>query len=110
MENSKVIRAKKAIIDNFKVKHAKTDDLRVNDGIELTDVATGKIWCVRIVNGEFDKQEGGCGSFTNNTPVVPATPASDDASQITDQTQSANPVDSETLNVDGSTNTATSTE
>jgi len=46
-----------------------TKTAAVTDGLEMTDSATGQIYCVRITNGNFDKTLGACSDSATSTPA-----------------------------------------
>ena len=54
----------------------RTQTAAVTNGIEMTDSATGSIYCVRITNGQFSQSLGSCiasttPSISNPAPVAP---------------------------------------
>ena len=58
----------------------RTQTAAVTNGIEMTDSATGSIYCVRITNGQFSQSLGSCTASTTvatpvqTTPVIVTTP------------------------------------
>ncbi|MFA4890584.1 MAG: tail fiber domain-containing protein [Candidatus Paceibacterota bacterium] len=62
----KVVRAKEFVADKITAKKVVTEFFEMKDGV------TGETWCVRIMNGEWDKFKGTCGEVSStNTPVEP---------------------------------------
>ncbi len=59
------------LFDYIKAKVVETDTLKVQKGMEIKDSATGDIYCVLIVNGEWQKTKGKC----SDVPVAPTTPS-----------------------------------
>jgi hypothetical protein len=47
-----------------------TQTAAVKKGLEITDQATGEIYCVTIANGDWKKVVGSCDSQATSTPVV----------------------------------------
>jgi hypothetical protein len=41
----------------------------ITNGLEMTDQATGQVYCVQIKNGDFAKTLGTCGAVASSTPV-----------------------------------------
>ncbi|MFA6475805.1 MAG: tail fiber domain-containing protein [Candidatus Paceibacterota bacterium] len=63
------------LFDYVKSKLVETDVLRVQKGMEIKDSATGEIYCVLIVNGEWKKTKGQCSDTSAIPPLVqPDTP------------------------------------
>jgi hypothetical protein len=62
-----------AFFGDIIAKTVKTDTLKVTNSIEITDEATGTIYCITINNGDWKKTVGACGSQTptegGNAPV-----------------------------------------
>jgi len=58
----------------------RTQTAAITNGIEMTDSATGSIYCVRITNGQFSQSLGSCTASTTvatpvqTTPVIVTTP------------------------------------
>ncbi len=52
-----------------------TQTAAVSHGLEITDQATGQIYCVVIKNGDWDKQPGACGTATSTPSMASSTPA-----------------------------------
>ncbi|MDO8620036.1 MAG: hypothetical protein Q7R64_01655, partial [bacterium] len=46
---------------------------KVENGLEMKDSATGATYCVRITNGEWNKQSGSCGTGADVASSTPAT-------------------------------------
>ena len=53
---------------DVKTSTIETQTASVTNGIEMTDQATGQIYCVQIKNGDFAKTVGACA----NAQVAPA--------------------------------------
>ena len=49
-----------------------TQTASVSDGLEMTDTATGQIYCIRITNGDWNKQLGTCASVSTTTQAAAA--------------------------------------
>jgi hypothetical protein len=66
-------------LDKLTAKIVYTDRIEtqvaaVSKGLEMTDQATGQIYCVVIRNGEWDKEEGACSTATSTPEVVEEEP------------------------------------
>lgn len=89
------------LFDRVITKWFETDNLKINQGLELTDEATGELYCVRISRGEWKKTMGACdvsnkqssGGQTEDTVVNPVQPAmqGDVPSSGNEPTQDAEP-------------------
>ena len=67
------ITATLAVFTDVKTNTIETQTAAVTNGLEMTDSATGQIYCVRITNGNFDKVPGSCGENATSTPPVATT-------------------------------------
>jgi len=59
----------------------------VSNGLEMKDSATGETYCVRITNGEWDKQEGNCNTqapSSNNQTDSTTTPSVNSNTNVAD--------------------------
>ncbi len=62
-----------AVFTNVETQNIDTQTASVTDGLNMTDSATGQIYCVRITNGDFARIAGKCGAVgASSTPVVNA--------------------------------------
>jgi hypothetical protein len=75
------IHATLAVFTDVKTNTIETQTAAVSNGLEMTDSATGAVYCVRITNGDFAKIQGSCPSSDIGTssaatvaPVVTTVP------------------------------------
>ncbi|TSD02449.1 MAG: hypothetical protein Athens071424_45 [Parcubacteria group bacterium Athens0714_24] len=59
-----ILEVKQLIAEKITAKKVATENL------EMTDSATGEVYCVRITNGEWVKVKGECGEVDSNQPPV----------------------------------------
>ena len=85
-----------------------TQTAAISNGLEMTDQATGSVYCVVIKNGDWDKTLGPCGVATTSTTTVTSIPA---VNPVTNNTTSSPAPVQNTVPpiVVTSTSTATST-
>ena len=72
------IHAGLAVFTDVKTSSIETQTASVTNGLEMTDQATGQIYCVQIENGDFTKTLGSCSNAqvapaqaTSTTPQIP---------------------------------------
>jgi len=76
------VHATLAVFTDVKTGSIETQTAAVSNGLEMTDSATGQVYCVRITNGNFDKVFGACGSVATSTnPVAASAPVVNNQSQ-----------------------------
>ncbi len=63
------ITATLAVFTNVETQNIDTQTASVTDGLNMTDSATGQIYCVRITNGDFARVAGKCGEVASSTPI-----------------------------------------
>ena len=49
-----------------------TGTIKVSNGIEMTDTATGEVYCLRVTNGDIAKTLGTCDTTTTSTSTSPS--------------------------------------
>ena len=106
------ITATLAIFDKVQTKSIETETATVSNGLQMTDTATGAIYCVRMTNGALASTPGACvATATSTASMVPATSTQTVASPITAPITTpvvSTPVVSTTTITVGTTTTATS--
>ncbi len=60
------------VFDQLKTRWLETDTARINNGMEIKDAATGEIYCIKIVNGDWSKTKGACNVAGAYEAVTPA--------------------------------------
>jgi hypothetical protein len=64
------IHATLAVFTDVKTNTIETQTAAVSNGLEMTDSATGAVYCVKITNGDFAKVPGSCVAEATSTPAV----------------------------------------
>jgi uncharacterized protein (TIGR02145 family) len=54
---------------DIQTKTIEAETASVTNGLEMTDQATGQVYCVQIKSGDFAKTLGTCGAVASSTPV-----------------------------------------
>ncbi|MEO8637952.1 MAG: tail fiber domain-containing protein [Candidatus Taylorbacteria bacterium] len=98
------ITATLAVFTHVETQTLKTETAEVTKGLEMTDAATGSVYCVIIKNGDWDKRAGSCNSATSTAPIsIPPTVDSPDTSNSSDSL----PKESSNESADATTSTTT---
>ena len=63
-----------------------TQTASISDGLQMTDQATGYMYCVRLVEGEFAKVLGTCSSTASSTPTMMTVPDAPSTAPVTTPT------------------------
>ena len=76
------IHAGLAVFTTVKTSSIETQTASVTNGIEMTDSNTGKIYCVRITDGDFSRTLGSCSSVASPAQGRPASTASTTSAEV----------------------------